>query len=264
MSGPGERRPDRLQSALSGVEIRRRDMVHVASLRSDLVDRMRADHPDLDGDGVVSWQEVSRYRNAQVEEMLHAEKREITVLEREVIDSLAKQQTIVSDNVEQAMEEHRSFGERAADQVAKFGGSWRFLILFGVILIVWMAANVVMASRAFDAYPFILLNLVLSCVAAAQAPIIMMSQRRTEAKDRVRSLNDYQVNLKAELEIRHLHEKVDHLMMRQWERLAELQRLQIEMMQELLDRKRKPSTAMPQAMAPGGEERPDGFGRSSP
>ena len=256
MSGSGERQLDtRLRSALSGTEIRRRDVVHVTSLRADLVDRMRADHPGLDSDGVVSWQEVTRYRNKQVEEMLFAEKHEITALEREVIDSLAKQETVVADNVEQEMEGQRSFGERAADQVARFGGSWHFLILFGVILVVWMAANVVMASRAFDPYPFILLNLVLSCVAAVQAPIIMMSQRRTEAKDRIRSLNDYQVNLKAELEIRHLHEKVDHLMMRQWERLAELQRLQIEMMQELLDRKRKPNAGAPQNVAPGGEER---------
>ena len=237
-----ERQPDpRPQSALTGTDIRRKDRVHVATLRPELVERMREDHPDLDLDGVVSWQEVTRYRTLVVEELLHAEKRDITVLEREVIDSLAHHETVVADNVEQEMEGHRSFGERAADHVAEFGGSWRFIILFGVVLVVWMAVNVVLASKAFDPYPFILLNLVLSCLAAVQAPIIMMSQRRTETKDRTRSLNDYQVNLKAELEIRHLHEKMDHLMMRQWERLAELQRLQIEMMQELLDRKRKPN-----------------------
>ena len=87
-------------------------------------------------------------------------------------------------------------------------------------------------QAAFDPYPYILLNLLLSCLAAIQAPIIMMSQRRQEAKDRFRSLNDYQVNLKAELEIRHLHEKIDHLISRQWERLAEIQELQIELLQE--------------------------------
>ena len=250
-----ERRPDRLQSALTGAEIRRKDAVPLAALRPDLVERMRLDRPDLDGDGVVSWQEVTRYRTMLVEEMLHAEKRDITVLEREVIDSLAHHETVVADNVEQEMEGHRSFGERAADHVAEFGGSWHFIILFGAVLVVWMAVNVVMATRAFDPYPFILLNLVLSCLAAVQAPIIMMSQRRTEAKDRVRSLNDYQVNLKAELEIRHLHEKMDHLIMRQWERLAELQRMQIEMMQELLDRKRKPPAGAPQATASAEERR---------
>ena len=240
MSETTERRPDaRLQSALSGAEIRRQDAVQLASLRGDLVDRMRKDRPELDPDGVISWQEVTKYRTELVEELLHEEKRDITALEREVIDSLALHET-VADNVEQELEGHRSFGERAADHVAEFGGSWHFIILFGVVLVVWMAVNVAMAARAFDPYPFILLNLVLSCVAAVQAPVIMMSQRRTEAKDRARSLNDYQVNLKAELEIRHLHEKMDHLMTRQWERLAELQRLQIELLQEMLNGKRKP------------------------
>ena len=244
MSEMTERQPEaRQRSALSGSELRRKDAVQVASLRGDLVDRMRVDHPELDPEGVVSWQEVTRYRTQLVEDLLHAEKRDITTLEREVIDSLAHHQT-VADNVEQELEVHRSFGERAADHVAEFGGSWHFIILFGVVLVVWMALNVAMQTRAFDPYPFILLNLVLSCVAAVQAPVIMMSQRRTEAKDRARSLNDYQVNLKAELEIRHLHEKMDHLMTRQWERLAELQRLQIELMQEVLDRKRRPQASV--------------------
>lgn len=254
MSGSAERRTDgRPQSALTGAEIRRKDTVHVASLRADLVDRMRQDQPDLDVEGLVSWQEVTHYRTKLVEELLHAEKRDITVLEREVIDSLAHHET-VADNVEKEMEGHRTFGERAADHVAEFGGSWNFIILFGTVLVVWMAVNVVMATRAFDPFPFILLNLMLSCLAAVQAPIIMMSQRRTETKDRARSLNDYQVNLKAELEIRHLHEKMDHLMMRQWERLAELQRLQIEMMQELLGRKRKPAVGAGQVPLSGTEE----------
>ena len=235
----GDRRADsRPRSALSGAEVRKKNAVPISSLRADLIDRMREDKPDLDPDGMVAWQEVTRYRAILVEDLLHAERRDITILEREVIDSLAEHET-VADNVEQEMEVAASVGERAADHVAEFGGSWRFIILFGAILVAWMGLNVAMASRAFDPYPFILLNLVLSCLAAVQAPIIMMSQRRTEAKDRARSLNDYQVNLKAELEIRHLHEKMDHLMTRQWERLAELQRLQIELMQELLGRKRK-------------------------
>ncbi len=238
----------RLRSALTGQALRRKDSIRVDTLRADLVERMRRDRPDLDHDGVVSLQEVAQYRGQLVEDLLHAEKRDITALEREVIDSLAEHQT-VADNVEQELEADRTFGERAADHVASFGGSWRFIILFGAVLVIWMAINVAMAVRAFDPYPFILLNLVLSCLAAVQAPIIMMSQRRTEAKDRARSLNDYQVNLKAELEIRHLHEKMDHLMTRQWERLAELQRLQIELIQELLDKRRKPvSEARPEAL----------------
>jgi uncharacterized membrane protein len=108
-----------------------------------------------------------------------------------------------------------------------------FILSFLMLLGVWMAYNVTRgAGGAFDPYPFILLNLVLSCLAALQAPIIMMSQKRQEAKDRLRSLNDYQVNLKAELEIRHLHEKLDHLISKQWQRLAEIQQLQLEIIQE--------------------------------
>ena len=117
--------------------------------------------------------------------------------------------------------------------MASFGGSWTFLIAFFAVLLIWIATNVAWAQRgAFDPFPFILLNLVLSCLAAIQAPIIMMSQQRQESKDRLRSLNDYRVNLKAELEIRHLHEKLDHLISRQWQRLAEIQELQIELLQE--------------------------------
>jgi uncharacterized membrane protein len=120
-----------------------------------------------------------------------------------------------------------------SDRLASFGGSWTFLIAFFAVLLIWIAINVAWAQRgAFDPFPFILLNLVLSCLAAIQAPIIMMSQQRQESKDRLRSLNDYRVNLKAELEIRHLHEKLDHLISRQWQRLAEIQELQIELLQE--------------------------------
>ena len=160
------------------------------------------------------------------------ERGELSALDREVVESLARHE-ILSENVEEEMAEARSLGERLSDHLATFGGSWSFLIVFAVILVIWMAFNAVIAGRAFDPYPFILLNLVLSCIAAVQAPIIMMSQRRQEAKDRMRSLNDYRVNLKAELEIRHLHEKLDHLLTKQWERLAEMQELQIELLQEL-------------------------------
>lgn len=109
-----------------------------------------------------------------------------------------------------------------------------------MVLLVWMSANIAMGDRsAFDPYPFILLNLVLSCIAAIQAPIIMMSQKRQETKDRLRSLNDYKVNLKAELEIRHLHEKIDYLLTRQLQRLTEIQQVQLDIMQQKHLRKGK-------------------------
>ena len=134
-----------------------------------------------------------------------------------------------------------TFGERLSDRIAEFGGSWRFLITFGAILFVWIVLNAAfLATRAFDPFPFILLNLILSCLAAVQAPIIMMSQNRAEARDRLRAENDYKINLKAELEIRHLHEKIDHLLRRQYNRLFEIQQIQIELLEEL-GRKRAPN-----------------------
>ena len=144
---------------------------------------------------------------------------------------MATQETL-AENTDEEFEDRRTLGERWSDHLASFGGSWTFIILFGVVLGVWMAFNLLVPEAGrFDVYPFILLNLVLSTLAAIQAPIIMMSQKRQEAKDRLRSQNDYRVNLKAELEIRHLHEKIDHLITRQWQRLAEIQELQIELLQ---------------------------------
>ena len=140
----------------------------------------------------------------------------------------------VAENIAAAYDERRTFGERAADALAAFGGSWAFILAFCAVLVVWMTVNVSgVLVRPFDPYPFILLNLVLSTVAALQAPVIMMSQRRVEEKDRLRAENDYKVNLKAELEIRHLHDKFDHQLARHWERLAEIQRVQLELLEEL-------------------------------
>lgn len=235
---PDPQAPHRLVCAISGRERPRRDLVMLDSLRPALADRIRADYPDLSDDALISRAEMVRYRNLYVEQLLREERGEYTELDKQVVESIANQDTI-SENVEDGFEERRTLGERLSDGLASFGGSWSFLIWFGAVLIGWMTLNVVLGeTRAFDAYPFILLNLVLSCIAAIQAPIIMMSQRRQETKDRIRSLNDYRVNLKAELEIRHLHEKLDHLVTRQWQRLAEIQQIQLEIMQEKGPRKK--------------------------
>jgi uncharacterized membrane protein len=218
--------------AISHQEMARKNLVEIGTLRPALVDHIRNDFPDLPDHALISHKELARYRTRYVEEILREEHGEYSDLDREVAESIARQETI-AENVEEDFEEHRTLGERLSDNLATFGGSWGFLISFALLLLVWMAINVAMGDpKAFDPYPFILLNLVLSCLAAVQAPIIMMSQKRQETKDRLRSLNDYQVNLKAELEIRHLHEKMDHLVTRQWQRLAEIQQVQLEMLQE--------------------------------
>ena len=227
--GPGHRK---LACAITGKERPKRDLINVDTLRPALSDRIRRDFPDLPAEALISRSELARYRNLYVEEMLKDEHGEFTELDRTVAASIANQDTI-AENIEDEFEETRSLGEKLSDSIASFGGSWSFLISFAVFLGVWMAINLYMGEKnAFDVYPFILLNLILSTIAAVQAPIIMMSQKRQEEKDRLRSNNEYQVNLKAELEIRHLHEKIDHLITRQWQRLAEIQTLQLEIMQE--------------------------------
>ena len=216
--------------AISGKMSRKRDMTSLDALRPALAERIRRDFPDLTANAQIGRAELTRYRMLYLEEMLQAEHGEFTELDRQVAESIAKQDTI-AENVEDDFDEKRTLGERLSDHLATFGGSWAFLISFFVVLIIWMAINIAEGDpKAFDPYPFILLNLVLSCIAAIQAPIIMMSQKRQETKDRMRAFNDYRVNLKAELEIRHLHEKMDHLVSKQWARLAEIQQLQMDMM----------------------------------
>ncbi len=140
---------------------------------------------------------------------------------------------LISDDVDETIDETLTYGQRLADKIASFGGSWTFIIFFFCILFSWIGLNLYFFSKPFDPFPFILLNLILSCLAALQAPVIMMSQNRQEEKDRERSKHDYQVNLKAELEIRMLHEKIDHLILHQQQRLFEIQKIQIEMLSEI-------------------------------
>ncbi len=218
--------------AVSGLAARKRDLIPLDAVRPSLADHIRKDHPSLQGDSLISTATLARYRMKYVEELLENEHGEFTELERQVAASIANHDTI-AENIEDDFDEERTFGQRLSDHLASFGGSWAFLIAFAVVMSIWILINLVMGEKqAFDAYPFILLNLILSCLAAIQAPIIMMSQKRQEVKDRLRALNDYRVNLKAELEIRHLHEKLDHLISKQWQRLAEIQRMQLEIMQE--------------------------------
>ncbi len=220
------------QCSITGKPLDRNDLTVVGSLRPALAKRILLDHPKLTMGSLVGRDEVSRFRSAYVSDLLRQESGELTVLDKEVEQSM-QTHTRLTENSDEMYDEQRSFGERIADMVAKFGGSWTFILSFLFILFAWIAVNgYVGDKKAFDPFPFILLNLVLSCIAALQAPIIMMSQRRQEAKDRQRSDSDYKVNLKAELEIRHLHEKLDHLMNSQWQRLQEIQQLQLELLQD--------------------------------
>jgi uncharacterized membrane protein len=219
--------------AICGKSFSARDIVAAELVRKELTAEILRSHPDWASDSFICRTDLAEFRARYVHSLLESERGELSTLEHEVVRSLREHELLASD-VETTFEQKWSLGERMADKIATFGGSWAFLICFGLFLIVWLGANSLMlVARPSDPYPFIFLNLILSCLAAIQAPIIMMSQNRQEAKDRVRSQHDYQVNLKAELEIRQLHEKVDHLLSHQWDRLVQLQELQLELLEEL-------------------------------
>ncbi len=197
MANAKEARP----CAVCGKSFSTRDLVPGIAVRDVIANEILREHSDWSLDKFICRADLNRFRSTYVHNLLESE---------------------------------WTVGERLADRIATFGGSWTFLICFAVFLALWIGFNsVVLYSRPPDPYPYILLNLILSCLAAIQAPVIMMSQNRQEAKDRLRSQHDYQVNLKAELEIRHLHEKVDHLLSHQWERLAQIQEIQLELLSEL-------------------------------
>jgi len=202
-------------------------------IRPSLLEFIKKRIPGLDSKGFICLDDLGEFRKNYVKEVLEEEIGELSALDQEVIESL-QQHEILSNDLSKQFERKLTFGERLSDHIAEFGGSWKFLITFGAVLVIWIAINgVLLVTQAFDPYPFILLNLILSCLAAVQAPVIMMSQNRAEARDRLRAENDYKVNLKAELEIRHLHEKIDHLLRRQYNRLFEIQQIQIELLEEI-------------------------------
>jgi len=208
-------------------------VVPLALVRPAVVDAIRKDHPDLSLDGFICKDDLNRYRLRYVESLLASEQGDLSALDKEVLESL-KQHELLASTLHDEFVSKPTLGEALADRIAAFGGSWTFILAFGVVLALWILINTIaLAAKSFDPYPFILLNLILSCLAAIQAPVIMMSQNRQEAKDRLRSEHDYRINLKAELEIRHLHEKVDHLLSQQWERLAAIQEIQIELLAEV-------------------------------
>jgi len=216
------------------------EVIPSVMVREPIVELVRKEHPDWSSEGYICREDLNRYRARYVEEVLEAEKGDLTTIEEAVIKSLAEEE-VIAKNVNTEFEGKLTLGQRLADKVAEFGGSWKFIIIFGVVLFVWIVINSVVLiwkPNPFDPYPFIFLNLILSCLAAIQAPIIMMSQNRQESKDRLRVQQDYQVNLKAELEIRNLQEKIDHLIFKQWQRLLEIQEIQTEFMGELAERMR--------------------------
>jgi uncharacterized membrane protein len=215
------------------------ELFPAAMIRPAILEFIHKERPDWSSEGFICHVDLNRFRTAYVEQMLATERGELSALEIDVLESLRQHETLATDTNIQ-FDESATFGERLSDRIASFGGSWTFLISFGCLLVVWILINsLLFLWRPFDPYPFILLNLLLSCLAAIQAPVIMMSQNRQEVKDRIRAENDYRVNLKAELEIRHLHSKLDLLLTHQWQRLLEIQEIQLEVMEQISEHNNK-------------------------
>jgi len=226
------------KSSISGLEYPEKERVWGKGIRSGIFDLIKKDHPDFDKDCCIADSELSLYREKYISSFLQSEVGELSGIHKNILNSLKSGKSFVTQVEEET--DNRTFGQRVADNVADFGGSWTFIILFFIFIVVWMSVNVFwLLNKGFDPYPFILLNLILSCLAALQAPIIMMSQNRQEEKDRERAKKDYMINLKSELEIRMLDEKLDHIIMHQQQELIEIQKVQIEMMNDILEKIKK-------------------------
>lgn len=210
--------------------------IRVEDLRPQMISTLDEFVPGWRERPTITRSDYTLARRRYLEGLIARDRGEITQLESSVAQAVAKDELLAVDT-EVDIDRMETFGERVSDQVTRWGGSWVFIIGFFALLLLWMAANIwlLVGQQRFDPYPFVFLNLILSCVAAFQAPIIMMSQSRQEAKDRLRSMNDFRVNLKAELEIRLLHEKIDHMMLRQGEHLAELEQLVLDQIEDLRD-----------------------------
>lgn len=183
----------------------------------------------------MSHQITKINRQETARKLLQIELEKLPSKDREIVERFISRRHISRDVISE-FDEQLTIGQRVADKVATFGGSWTFIIIFLAFLVAWMMFNTfVLVQRAYDPYPYILLNLLLSCIAALQAPVIMMSQNRMAAKDREQATHDYEVNIKAELEILQLHEQLTELRERDWMALIEMQQKQIELLERLLE-----------------------------
>ena len=215
------------------------ERMRLDALRVQLSSFIIQRHPDAAAPGALICRGCrDSERLALITSRLEEERGQLTAVEADVARRATVHSTVAED-LEREFTRNLTFGQRAADAVARVGGSWAFVLGGLSVILLWVLLNSGLnAGRPFDPYPFILLNLVLSCIAALQAPIIMMSQNRQALRDRRQADQDYRVNLKAELEVATLHEKLDHLMHMQWERMLELQQLQLELLTERRPRER--------------------------
>jgi uncharacterized membrane protein len=229
-------------SHVSKLEIKNAEALKGQDLREGVFNLIQYQFPDFTKDSYLSIDELNKYRRLYLTSLIVQEKGEIAVIDKDVMEAI-KNNSILSENIQDDKDEALTFGQRMADHIAEFGGSWTFIIVFFSFILVWILINLyVLTTKPFDPFPFILLNLILSCLASIQAPIIMMSQNRQEQKDRIRGEHDYKINLKAELEIKLLSEKIDHLLVHQNRKLLEIQEVQTDYLEDLMKEIKKNET----------------------
>lgn len=229
---------ENFKSDLSEKEYPVSEKISGKTIRKSILDLIQKDFPKFTTNHFISGTELNKYREKYFEIFLSKQIGKLTALEKTVLNSL-KDKSTLTDKLDESAQ-GMTFGQRVADKVASFGGSWTFIISFAVFLLIWICINIYwLGNRGFDPYPFILLNLILSSLAAIQAPVIMMSQNRQEEKDRERGKKDYMINLKSEMEVRMLHEKIDHLIINQQQEALEIHKVQIDLMNDILKRVEK-------------------------
>ena len=221
-------------SCITKKEIKKGEAVNAHEIREGIYQLVKKDYPDFDQDCSITLDELNHYRRLYLSSLIEQERGEIDAIDNDVINAL-KNNSILTDNIEEDIVGRLTLGQRMADKIATFGGSWTFIIFFFSFILFWIGLNIwVLTVKPFDPFPFILLNLILSCLASIQAPIIMMSQNRQEQKDRQRAEHDYKINLKAELEIKLLSEKIDHMIVNQNRKLMEIQEIQTDYLEDLM------------------------------
>jgi uncharacterized membrane protein len=226
-------------SHITKKEIKKGEAINAREIREGISKLIKADYPDFDQESVITIDELNHYRRLYLSSLIEQERGEIDAIDKDVINAL-KNNSILTDNIEDEIVERLTLGQKMADKIASFGGSWTFIITFFGFILLWLCVNIwLLAAKPFDPYPFILLNLILSCLASIQAPIIMMSQNRQEQKDRQRAEHDYKINLKAELEIKLLSEKIDHMFVNQNNKLLEIQEIQTDYLEDLMNELKK-------------------------
>ncbi len=223
--------------SITGAIVTDKDGVMWMQLRPTLQDFVKTIHDGIDAGSFISYDALNEILHAYVASLTAEETKAHDVLMHDVNKQYELDETLQPINPRTAEDKQLSFGERLSDKIADFGGSWKFIIIFMSILVAWMILNsLFLMNKGFDPYPYILLNLMLSCVAALQAPVIMLSQNRQEDKDRERAEYDFKVNLKAETEIRLLHKKLDHLLLHQHRNMIELFQLHLDLTEQVQQR----------------------------